>query len=261
MRIGISTAQSGQLARPAAVAAAARAAEQLGYSSLWVLDRLPPSGRRGPSPVLDPLGVLAATAAVTTAVGLGAGLVVGPWYSAALLARSLTSLDVLSDGRLTVALTVEEDSHLPHLQAILAALHDGPRPIVLLAGHTSADLDRVARHSDGWSPPGLPLPRLALLWADVRDRAEARGRDPETLKLVVRADITLTDRPVDGTRASFEGNAAQVADDVVASLRLGADEVVLRLRGDLSLDQVLEGYARVAEATETTATPAPVQTV
>ena len=51
MRIGISVGQSGRLARPPAVAAAVRAAEQLGYSSVWVSDSL-----------LDPAGALSAAA-------------------------------------------------------------------------------------------------------------------------------------------------------------------------------------------------------
>ena len=52
MRIGISIAQCDRLARPAAVVAAVKAAEQLGYSSVWVCDS-----------ALDPAGVLSAAAA------------------------------------------------------------------------------------------------------------------------------------------------------------------------------------------------------
>src|SRR5690606_34653637 len=80
MRLGVSLAQVGRLADPAAVRSAATAAEQVGYSSLWVLDQLvdrsavrrprtggvPPEGSlpEGVGPALDPLGVLAYPAAV-----------------------------------------------------------------------------------------------------------------------------------------------------------------------------------------------------
>ncbi len=40
MRLGVSLAQSGRLADPAAIRSAASAAERVGYSSLWVADRL-----------------------------------------------------------------------------------------------------------------------------------------------------------------------------------------------------------------------------
>ena len=103
MRLGVSLAQSGRLADPAAIRSAAMGAEQVGYSSLWVVDRL---GRDRPdlSTVLDPITVLTYAAACTSRVRLGTSVLVAPWYRPALLARSLTSLDVLSDGRLAVGL-------------------------------------------------------------------------------------------------------------------------------------------------------------
>ena len=112
MGIGISLAQCGRLARPAAVTAAARAAEQLGYSSVWVCDS-----------VLEPAGVLAATAAITTRVRLGACVSVSSVSDPASLARSLATVDVLSEGRLTVALTGEDD----RLDDVLDALGAGWR--------------------------------------------------------------------------------------------------------------------------------------
>lgn len=42
----------------------------------------------------------------------------------------------------------------------------------------------------------------------------------------------------------------QVADHVGATRRVGAHEIVLGLGGDPSLDQVLDAYARVAEAAD-----------
>jgi hypothetical protein len=41
-----------------------------------------------------------------------------------------------------------------------------------------------------------------------------------------------------------------VAGDVHATHGIGANEVVLNLTGDLSLDEALDGYARIAEAAE-----------
>jgi alkanesulfonate monooxygenase SsuD/methylene tetrahydromethanopterin reductase-like flavin-dependent oxidoreductase (luciferase family) len=40
MRLGVSLAQVGRLADPASVRSAAVSAEQVGYSSIWVLDHL-----------------------------------------------------------------------------------------------------------------------------------------------------------------------------------------------------------------------------
>jgi F420-dependent oxidoreductase-like protein len=79
----------------------AAAAEELGYDSLWVMDhfyQLPPMG--GPSqPMLDAYTLLGAIAARTETVRLGA-LVTGVTYrNPAHLAKIVTTLDVISEGR------------------------------------------------------------------------------------------------------------------------------------------------------------------
>ena len=243
MRIGISVAQCDRLARPAAVSAAARAAEQLGYSSVWVCDSL-----------LDPTGVLAATASITSRVRLGASLHLTAGADPASIARALTTVDLMSDGRLSVALAVAPGAPEHCLDDVLDALDargDGaPRPTVLLDGREPAALDRVARRGDGWAPAGLPVARLAPLWAGLRDLAAGHGRDPDGLQLVVPVGIVLTEQAVDGPRASYQGDPDQVAEDVDLIRRVGADEVVLSLDGDPTLDQALDGYARIAEAAE-----------
>ncbi|HET6949040.1 MAG TPA: TIGR03619 family F420-dependent LLM class oxidoreductase, partial [Acidimicrobiales bacterium] len=236
MRLGVSLAQTGRLAEPAAVRSAAVAAEQVGFSSIWVLDRLltpvdPRSPRDNPPGVaalpecpdaLDPLTVLTYAAAVTHRVRLGTSVLVAPWYRPALLARSLTSLDVLSEGRLTVGLGLgrsldeyeavgvpqqELGRRLDEALDVLAAAWGadpvdhhggrarivpalmGPKPVqrpgppVLLAAYTPDGLDRVARRADGWNPAGLPLEMLAPMGANVRDLAAGHGRDPDGLHL------------------------------------------------------------------------------
>jgi alkanesulfonate monooxygenase SsuD/methylene tetrahydromethanopterin reductase-like flavin-dependent oxidoreductase (luciferase family) len=289
MRLGVSLSQAGRCADPASIRAAATAAEQVGYASLWVADR-PPASRalgvagdgdgRGPTPtdgppedivaLLDPVNVLAYAAAVTARVRLGTSVLVAPWYRPALLARSLASLDVLSDGRLTVGLglgwtlddhrTVGVPQHERGLDDALDSLgtawrgHGRARPPVVLAAYTPAGLDRVARRADGWNPAGLPVDMLAPMWASVRDLAAGHGRDPDALELVVRADVEVTDAPLDGERPPYHGTVEQVAADIADTRRAGAHEVILALRGDPCLDQALDLYARLAESIDT---PAP----
>ncbi|MDP1804943.1 MAG: LLM class flavin-dependent oxidoreductase [Acidimicrobiales bacterium] len=238
MRIGISVAQCDRLARPAAVVAAVKAAEQLGYSSVWVCDS-----------VLDPAGVLSAAAAVTSRVGLGAAILVGDREDPVSLARALATVDLLSEGRLKVAIGVRPDAQEHTLDPVLDALARGRAPL-LLDGRTPGVLDRAARRAAGWSPAGVDIEDLAPMWAELRRLAAAAGRDPAGLQLVVRAGIDLTPAPAGAGRASYQGDAEQVAGDIDATHRAGAEEVVLHLAGDLSLDEALDGYARIAEAAE-----------
>jgi probable F420-dependent oxidoreductase len=89
------------------------AVEQLGADSLWVADRLlaaveptvlhPVMGDAIPAvyhTAADPLIALAVAAAMTTKVRLGASVLVAPWYPPVQLARQLTTIDVVSGGRL-----------------------------------------------------------------------------------------------------------------------------------------------------------------
>lgn len=277
MRLGVSLAQTGRLADPASVRSAATAAEQVGYASVWVHDRL--DGGRPGDASLDPLCALTYAAAVTSRVRLGTSVLVAPWYRPALLARSLASLDVLSDGRLTIGLGLDatpaelaaagvDDAELGRrLDDALDVLGrtwdpstDGrgagrPRPPILLAASTPEGLDRVARRADGWNPAGIPIDQLAPLWARVRDLAARHGRDPDALELVVRADLHITDPPLEGDRPAYAGTVEQVAADVADTGRAGAHETILCLQGDHGLDTALDVYARIAEAVDVTPSP------
>jgi probable F420-dependent oxidoreductase len=303
MRIGIASAQVGRLAEPAAVKAVAAAAESVGYSTVWVLDRLPRAveprdGYGGidgvPLPpeqerALDPFAVMAAVAAVTERVRIGASVLVAPWYPPVVLARMLTSLDVLSEGRLTVglgtgwsrdeydAVNVDIRRRGRDLEEILDVLdahwsdadvvsHEGelgrlapaknllrpvqrPRPPVLLAAYTPAAMDRVARRADGWMPAGFPVEAIGPVWAGIRDAAAGYGRDVEAMQLVVRANVHVEEAPADGERVAYLGSLEQVIDDVLATRDAGADEIILHVHGDPSLDEALDVCARIAEVT------------
>lgn len=117
MRLGLTLPQLGPLADAGRIAPFASAAEELGYGSLWVGDRLltplapsdPYPGQAQPYPpeftrALDPLIVLAAAAVATSSARLSMSTLNAPWHQPLLLGRSLTSLDQLSGGRLDVGL-------------------------------------------------------------------------------------------------------------------------------------------------------------
>jgi probable F420-dependent oxidoreductase len=116
MRVGISLPQLGPQASPEGLIKVARRAEELGYDSVWVLERLLwPLAPKEPYPaapdgrlpetyqsVLDPIETLTFVAAHTTKVQLGTSVLVLPYHSPIQLARRLATLDVLSGGRALV---------------------------------------------------------------------------------------------------------------------------------------------------------------
>src|ERR1044071_9529447 len=115
MRFGFALRQIGSLVGPEALVTVAKRAEDLGFDSLWVLDRiLWPVHPRAPYPigdgslpdqyknVLDPVETLTFAAAQTSRIALATGVLNLPWYNPVLLSRRLTTLDILSHGRLRV---------------------------------------------------------------------------------------------------------------------------------------------------------------
>ena len=198
--LGFALPQFGQSARGDLVRFASTA-EQLGAGSLWVGDRLlvpvnPTIGYAGSDTIpeefrasLDPFIALAVAAAVTDTVRLGSSVLVAPWYPPVQLARQLTSIDVVSTGRLMAGLGIgwspeeyqaagatftRRGAQLDELIDALLALwasapvkHEGrrwtvpeswvdlkpvqqPHPPIYLGAFTSAGLARIGRRADGW---------------------------------------------------------------------------------------------------------------
>jgi probable F420-dependent oxidoreductase len=213
----------------------ARRAEELGYSSLWTFQRLlhPATGDWGPMyrSVHDPLVTLAYVAAVTSRIRLGVAVVNMPFYSPVVLAKPLTSLDVVSGGRLDVGLGLgwarEEFTaagvayerrgargadFVQCLQAIWGdnpVSYDGeffsvppslvdpkpvqrPHPPILLGGTAEPALQRAGRYADGWvSSSRHDLTRIGEAVDVIKAAADAAGRDADDLRFVVRGVVSL----------------------------------------------------------------------
>jgi alkanesulfonate monooxygenase SsuD/methylene tetrahydromethanopterin reductase-like flavin-dependent oxidoreductase (luciferase family) len=102
MTYGIHLPQYGRVASGEAVARAARHAEELGFTDVWVSDHVVhPAEQSYPSPfLLDPFATLSWAAAVTTRVRLGTSVVVVPQHNPVWLANHLATVDAMSSGRL-----------------------------------------------------------------------------------------------------------------------------------------------------------------
>ena len=263
LRLGLALPQYGRLADPAAIAGFAAAAERIGYSSLWTGDRVLtpvdpsdyyPGGGTAEQPYppelvrfVDPIVTLTAAAGATTTARLGTSTLVAPVYPPVLLARSLTSLDLLSGGRLDVGLglgwlrdeyTVTgvpwagRGARLDELIDVLRTLwtadpagHDGerwqipesriglrpvqrPHPPIMLGGMSERALRRVGQVADGWLPTLAPLERLRGMWSVISAAATEAGRDPASLRRVLRAN------PRAGmTVADIAGRLKPIADE------------------------------------------------
>jgi probable F420-dependent oxidoreductase len=227
---------AGALPDPGRFRAVAELAEELGYDSLWAGEHL-----SFHHPILD-LGVaLAAFAAVTRRIQLGAGVVLLPLRHPSLVAKQAASLDYLSGGRLLLGVGVGgegpgdfEAAGVPRaergaradegIRALRALFGEPPAsfagrfhrfdgvsvapravqpggPPILVGGRSEAARRRAGRLGDGWLPYLVSPRRFAAGVEEVRAHAAAAGRDPEALRHVVVAFARVEE---DGERARAE---------------------------------------------------------
>ena len=118
MRIGYGLPVAGPAAGPEALVQVAEQAEKLNFDSLWVWERvIYPVDPQVPyiaSPdgsypdvfkrALDPLDALTFVAAHTKNIALGTSVINMPYYNPVLLARRITTIDILSGGRVRLGL-------------------------------------------------------------------------------------------------------------------------------------------------------------
>lgn len=278
MRVGFALPQIGPPATLKTLVQAAQRAEALGYDSLWVIERLLyPVKPQSPYPatpdgslpdvykhVLDPLEALTFAAAHTSRIGLGTSVLDIPYYNPVMLARRLTTLDVLSGGRLRVGLGLgwskdefdtvgaslgdrgrRADEFLRLLKAIWttdpvefhgtyyhlprSVIHpkpiQKPHPPIYLAAFAPAALKRAATLANGWNPTGIPLGGMAQMIGQLRDMAKSAGRDPATVEVLVRANLLITPQSLGADRWPFTGSVDQIKADIDQVKALDVNEL------------------------------------
>jgi probable F420-dependent oxidoreductase len=234
---------------------------------------------------LDPLAVLTTAAAVTERIRLGTNTLNAPWYPPVLLARSLTSLDVLSEGRLDVGLglgwssdeytavgvpwtergarleeaidvleriwaddpvTYESQSFAVPTSRIEPKPVQRPRPPIYLGGFSPVAFKRAGRRADGWLAVAVPVPALKPMWDTVRRSAEDAGRDPDSLRMILRVNVQVTDEPAPADLVPNLGTIEQVAEYARST---GAHEVFADFQQtNADLEQMLDLAERFRKA-------------
>ncbi len=262
MRIGIGLPNTVPGTDGALVLEWARRAEERGFFSLGVLDRIVYDS-------YEPLTALAAAAAVTERVRLVTMIVIAPLRNTTLLAKTAASIDALSGGRLVLGLAVGArtedyeavgvsprgrgrrlDEQLAALRAYWEDETIGPQPAqpggppLLVGGLSDLAFARVARYADGYVHGGGP-PRL---FARAAEKARAAWRDagrPGQPQLWAQGYYALGDDAVEAGRRylldyyAFTGPFAEkIADGLLTTpqavaqfvrgyAEAGCDELVL----------------------------------
>jgi len=235
MKIGVFMFETEYSADPAVLA---KKAEELGFDSFWVPEHplIPvkytsryPGSADGSLPaaasrIADPFVALARASAVTQTIKLGTGICLVPEHNPLVLAKTIATLDHISNGRVLFGIGagwLKEETEIlggnfPHRwsqtrEAVLAMKElwtkdeaefhgkfydfppvrsspkpaQKPHPPVLLGGAAANVFKRAAAWGDGWLPIRVTPEDVKKGRAILDELAQAQGRAPNSLEITV----------------------------------------------------------------------------
>jgi probable F420-dependent oxidoreductase len=231
------------------------------------------------------LVTLSHVAAVTSRIKLGTSVIDALLHPPVVLARRFATLDQFSGGRVIAGLGqgwMREEFQAAGVPAsrkgagfdeVIAALRAawGPDPVsfegrfytivpsqispkpvqehvpILVGAMTPQGTQRAARIADGLNPIAFSQEQLLGLTTLFRDTAQEHGRDPATLTIVVRANVPITEKPIDSDRPFLGGSPEQIADDLAALSGKGIDHVLFSNDASVDLDTELDLLRQLAD--------------
>ena len=211
--IGLVFVTPAPLTKPDNVVNFAKKCEQMGADSMWTIDRVAYDN-------LEPLTILAAAAATTRKIRLGTSVLLAGLRHPALLAKTVATLDFISNGRLTLGVgfgsresdfsavevpweargsrAVEGIQLMKRLWTEENVTHKGrffdvqnltlgPRPIqkpipIWTGGSADIALKRAGTWANGFICGSSAIPDFPSTWEKVAQYARAAARDPKEIE-------------------------------------------------------------------------------
>jgi probable F420-dependent oxidoreductase len=281
MQIGCHLPTQGAVATRAALVTFARRAEDSQMASLWVSDHVVfprvgnsnyPSGRFPHAPdtaYLEPVTVLAAAAMCTERLRLGSSVFILGHRNPVVMAKMLTTIDTLSNGRLICGVGVgwwrEEFAVLgvpfeargrranemiqifktlwtddnPHFDGEFYRFQDlgfapkpvqKPHPPIWIGGHSDAALQRAVALGDGWHASAQSPAQMRAYLEQLRKIAEAARRPFEPWTLSLRLKLSA---------AEVQGSRQAIIDQYCAYKTLGLSHLAVDFRRE-NLSEMLD---------------------
>jgi probable F420-dependent oxidoreductase len=210
MDIGVGIRNMGTQSTRAVMAGCARAAETIGFESIWVVDHIaiPPDDAEGSGGrYLDILSTLAWLAGITKQVKLGAGVLILPYRSALPTAKQIATVQELSGNRLVLGVGIGwmdaefqalgyERRHRGRISDETLAFFENcfasdeveshgqtflfkprpPKPPILVGGRAPFAIERAAKFGDGWFPIARTPKDIASALPRYRELTDEAGK-------------------------------------------------------------------------------------
>lgn len=272
-KIGLAFVSPAPLTKPAHVINFARKCEAMGIDSMWIIDRIAYDN-------LEPLTVLAAAAGVTEKLRLGTSVLLPALRHPTLLAKTVATLDFISNGRVTLGVgfgsresdftAVEvpfekrgsraaeaiqlmkriwsEDNIIHqgkffHVQNLSIGPKAVQQPIpIFTGGSAEVALKRAGTWADGYICGSSAIPEFNSTWEKIAAYARTAGRDPAKIE---KAGLTFMAINDDKAKA-IETARAYVA-RYYGRLREGMEETFLTGPGSACAERIHSFFSRGLE--------------
>lgn len=261
--IGLAWVNPAPFTKPENVVNFAKKCEAMGCHSMWTIDRIAYDN-------LEPLTVLAAAAGATQKIRLGTSVLLGNLRHASHAAKIVSTLDFISNGRVTLGLgfgsrendyraveipfehrgsrAVEQVQLMKRLWTEdnvtfkgkfynVENLSVGPKPIqkphppIWTGGSAEVALKRAGSWADGFICGSSAIPEFPSTWEKIAGYAKAAGRDPNKIS---KAGLTFMAIDED------QSKAVKTVEDYVM-------RYYGRLRADVANTSLVGAPAAIAE--------------
>jgi probable F420-dependent oxidoreductase len=225
--IGLAWVNPAPLTKPENVVNFAKKCEAMGAHSLWTIDRIAYDN-------LEPLTILGAAAGATQKIRLGTSVLLGNLRHPSHVAKIVSTLDFISNGRVTLGLgfgsresdykavelpyehrgsrAVEQVQLMKRLWTEDNVTHHGkfynvenltvgPRPVqkphppIWTGGSAETALKRAGTWADGFICGSSAIPDFPSTWEKISGYAKAAGRDPKKISKAGLTFMAINDDP------------------------------------------------------------------
>ena len=243
-------------------------AEELGFDSIWASDHVAlPENQIGRFTKIfyDPFVILSAIAAKTQVIMLGTSLIILPYRNPVIVAKSVSTIDVLSSGRFifgvgTGWLEEEFDSlGIPfkdrgkrsneYLEVMINLWeetdhefkgefinysdikfypkpHQNPHPQIWVGGNSKKAMQRAANFGNAWQPTWITPAEMEEPISYINKLLKTNGKKSDDFIFSVRNRIMIGKDTSDEPECYFKGTIENVINDISKYESVGVSHVV-----------------------------------
>jgi len=270
MKFGITVPNYGKFADRESILEISIAAEELGFDSLWVSDHVVlPNNHKGFGNIFyEPIVTLSYIAAKTKTIKLGTSVIVLPYRNPVVLAKQISTLDVLSGGRVVFGVGAgwlkEEfealgvnyaqrgqttDEYLEIIKELYtddSPSYNGrynkfsdisfypkpqqkPYPPIWVGGNSNSALKRAVKYGSGWHVVGSTPEEILEETKNLKELLSKYGKTESDFTVSVRKNLQITNRKISDESEHLRGDLEKIIAGIDAYKSSGVNYIVFQI--------------------------------